>query len=189
MKRSEGQDLSEPLAGPSCTGYLGDEESLSSKSSGSESSFSEDNSSTTLSKDSDENPTSEECCGPEGVAEYEGKNEAEEESLMKTCTDLVGEDLIRLEPKPKVNEQERGGSSSEEDFLPGEHERDVGNLCSTARESRRQNIQQQNPGCNFNFDQNSIAEKTRRAKERSNEEETGDLNGAPLWQKQNGTTI
>ena len=73
--------------------------------------------------DSDENPTSEECCGPEGVAEYEGKNEAEEESLMKTCTDLVGEDLIRLEPKPKVNEQERGGSSSEEEFFPGNKDR------------------------------------------------------------------
>ena len=71
--------------------------------------------------------------------------------------------------------------------LPGEHERDVGNLCSIARESRRQNIQQQNSGCNF--DQSSIAEKTRRAKERNNEEETGDLNGAPLWQKQNKPTI
>ncbi|CAH3129479.1 unnamed protein product [Pocillopora meandrina] len=196
-KRSEGQDLSEPLAGdkgsvrvssgPSCTGYMGDEESLSSKSSGSESSFSEDNSSTASSEDLDENPTSEECCGPEGVAKYEGKNEAEEESLTKISTDLVGEDLIRLESKPKVNEQERGGSSRKEEFFPGEHERDVGNLCSIARESRRQNIQQQNSGCNF--DQSSIAEKTRRAKERNNEEETGDLNGAPLWQKQNKPTI
>ncbi|XP_066015103.1 uncharacterized protein [Pocillopora verrucosa] len=232
-KRSEGQDLSEPLAGdkgsvrvssgpsctgymgdeeslsskssgsessfsednsstassegPSCTGYMGDEESLSSKSSGSESSFSEDNSSTASSEDLDENPTSEECCGPEGVAKYEGKNEAEEDSFTKTCTDLVGEDLIRLESKPKVNEQERGGSSSEEDFFPGEHELDVGNLCSIARESQRQNIQQQNSGCNY--DQSSIAEKTRRAKERNNEEETGDLNGAPLWQKQNKPTI
>ena len=71
--------------------------------------------------------------------------------------------------------------------LPGEHELDVGNLCSIARESQRQNIQQQNSGCNF--DQSSIAEKTRRAKERNNEEETGDLNGAPLWQKQNKPTI
>ena len=58
--------------------------------------------------------------------------------------------------------------------LPGEHKREV------ARESRRQNIQQRNPVFNLNFDQNSIAEKTRRAKERSDEEETGDLNGAPL---------
>ena len=73
--------------------------------------------------DLDENPSSEECCGPEGVAKYEGKNEAEEESLTKTCTDLVGEDPIRLEPKPKVNEQERGGSSSEEDFFPGNKHR------------------------------------------------------------------
>ena len=64
--------------------------------------------------------------------------------------------------------------------LPGEHERDVGNLCSTARESRRQNIQQRSPVLNLKFDQNSMAEKTRRAKERSDEEETGDLNGAPL---------
>ena len=64
--------------------------------------------------------------------------------------------------------------------LLGERERDVGNLCSTARESRRQNIQQRSPVLNLKFDQNSIAEKTRRAKERSDEEETGDLNGAPL---------
>ena len=64
--------------------------------------------------------------------------------------------------------------------LPGERERDVGNLCSTARESRRQNIQQRSPVLNLKFDQNSMAEKTRRAKERSDEEETGDLNGAPL---------
>ena len=73
--------------------------------------------------DLDENPTSEECCGPEGVAKYEGKNEAEEESLTKISTDLVGEDLIRLESKPKVNEQERGGSSRKEEFFPGNKHR------------------------------------------------------------------
>ena len=69
--------------------------------------------------DLDENPSSEECCGPEGVAKYEGKNEAKEESLMKAYMEFAGQDLDRLEPKPKINEQERGGSSSEEDYLPG----------------------------------------------------------------------
>ena len=64
--------------------------------------------------------------------------------------------------------------------LTGERELDVGNLCSTARESRGQNIQQRSSVFNSNFDPNSMAEKTRRAKERSDEEETGDLNGAPL---------
>lgn len=64
--------------------------------------------------------------------------------------------------------------------LPGGRERDVGNLCSTAEESRGQNIQKRSSVFNLNFDQNSMAEKTRRAKERSDEEETGDLNGAPL---------
>ena len=69
--------------------------------------------------DLDENPTSEECCGPVGVAKYEGKNEAKDVSLMKACMEFAGQDLDWLEPKPKINDQERGGSSSEEDFLPG----------------------------------------------------------------------
>ena len=38
---------------------------------------------------------------------------------MKACMKFAGQDLDRLEPKPKINEQERGGSSSEEDSLPG----------------------------------------------------------------------
>ena len=65
--------------------------------------------------DLDENPSSEECCGPEGVAKYEGKNEAKEESLMKACMEFASQDPDRLEPKPKINEQERGEGSSEED--------------------------------------------------------------------------
>ena len=69
--------------------------------------------------DLDQSPTSEECCGPVTVAKYGRKNEAEEVSLMKACMEFVGQDLSRLEPKPKVNDQERGGSSSEEDFSPG----------------------------------------------------------------------
>ena len=47
--------------------------------------------------DLDENPSSEECCDPEGVAKYEGKNEAKEESLMKACMEFAGQDLDRLE--------------------------------------------------------------------------------------------
>ena len=38
---------------------------------------------------------------------------------MKACMEFVSQDLSQLEPKPKVNDQERGGSSSEEDFSPG----------------------------------------------------------------------
>ena len=53
------------------------------------------------------------------VAKYGRKNEAEEVSLMKACMEFVSQDLSRLKPKPKVNDQERGGSSSEEDFSSG----------------------------------------------------------------------